>query len=81
LLPPPAKAVEQLNSSLVFFFYFFDSLSFNTFKFFSFRITSYDKINGSIHTSTFLYGYYGKMEDENLDIRKYISKKLDIDFD
>jgi len=56
-------------------------LSFNTIKFFSFRITSYDKINRSIHTSAFLCGYYGEMEDENLNIRKYISEKLDIDFD
>jgi len=56
-------------------------LSFKTIKFFSFRITSYDKINGSIHTSAFLCGYYGEMEDGNLNIRKYISEKLDIDFD
>jgi len=70
-----------LNSSLVFFLYFLDSLRFNTIKFISFKITSYDKINESIHTSAFLCRYYGKMEDENLDNRKYISEKLDINFD
>ena len=38
-------------------------------------------VQKGMNSSVFEYGYYGKMEDENLDIRKYISEKLDISFD
>ena len=40
-----------------------------------------EKVQKGMNSSVFEYGYYGKMEDENLDIRKYISEKLDISFD
>jgi hypothetical protein len=61
--------------------YFLGSFRFNAIKFIASRITSYDKINESIYTSAFLCRYYGKMEDENLDNKKYIPEKLDINFD
>jgi len=40
-----------------------------------------EKVQKGMSSSVFEYGFYGKMEDENLDIRKYISEKLDINFD
>jgi len=40
-----------------------------------------EKVQKGMSSSAFEYGFYGKMEDENLDIRKYISEKLDINFD
>ena len=38
-----------------------------------------EKVQRGMQSKTFKKGYYGKMEDENLDIRKYISEKLDIE--
>ena len=40
-----------------------------------------EKVQKGMNSSAFEYGFYGEMEDENLDIRKYISEKLDITFD
>jgi|TARA_B110000914_G_scaffold98699_1_gene86851 Rieske 2Fe-2S family protein len=37
-----------------------------------------EKVQRGMQSKTFSKGYYGKMEDENLDIRKYISEKLNI---
>ena len=37
-----------------------------------------ERVQKGMQSNTFKYGYYSPMEDESLDIRKYIQERLDI---
>ena len=37
-----------------------------------------ERVQKGMQSNTFKYGYYSPMEDESLDIRKYIQQRLDI---